>query len=345
MPGMRSARTEAGGDRGSPPHRFEGANSRWAFPRVSTGIWQTLVNSTSAVFAEPTGSGRVPTWLECTHSSRPNWQGRWIVPGRRGCLMEPPIPPITFALLLFVGMLLMLELGRRFAARQQPGGAGDGVSNLGTLETAVFALFGLLIAFTFSGAAARFQDKRMLIADEANAIWNAYQRIDLVAPQAQPDLRLLLREYVGSRLEIYRRLPNMRAAGEEIAKAKRLQSEIWAATIAATRLPSEDPAAARMLITAVEDMIRMNRTRMISLQNHPPPIVHLLLFFLGLLSSLLAGFRMASSLQRSWLHMISFALMTAIVVCVTIDVEYPRVGLIRLDDADQVLAEVRASMH
>src|SRR5213075_760946 len=207
--------------------------------------------------------------------------------------------------------------------------------------TAVFALFGLLIAFTFSGAAARFQEKRMLIAEEANSIQTAYRSIDLVAPPARARLRNLFRQYVDSRLEVYHRLPDIKAAAPAAAKVTQLQRTIWAASIAATRLPSDDPAAARMLLPAVDQLVRVSTTRTMALQNHPPAVVYGMLFVLGLLCSLLVGFRMP---VRSWLHIASFTLITTSVVYISLDMEYPRVGLIRLDQADKTLREVRAGM-
>ena len=54
---------------------------------------------------------------------------------------------------------------------------------------------------------------------------------------------------------------------------------------------------------------------------------------------------MAIGQHRSWLHIMSFALVTVIVVYVIIDVEYPRAGLIRLHGFDQVLIDVRQSMN
>jgi phosphotransferase system glucose/maltose/N-acetylglucosamine-specific IIC component len=70
-----------------------------------------------------------------------------------------------FAMGLFLGMLVLLEVGRRIGARrlaQDPEGVEAGV---GTMEGAVFALLGLLIAFTFSGAASRFDTRRQLIIE------------------------------------------------------------------------------------------------------------------------------------------------------------------------------------
>jgi len=259
--------------------------------------------------------------------------------------MQPPFSPVLYAVLLFLGMLIMLEVGRRIAARVlRPGVKGD-EGSYSTVEAAVLALFGLMIAFAFSGAASRFQEKRMLVAEEANAVETAYMRIDLVDQQVQPELREQFRQYVDARLEMYRRLPDMKAAAPAMDRAKRLQGDIWKTAIAATRRSVDDPAGARLLLPAVNDMIDVTTTRMVALQNHPPTVVYGLMFLLGLLCALLAGFRMASWPVRSWLHVLVFPLVTASVVYVTIDVEYPRVGLIRLDQADNVLAEVRAKME
>jgi hypothetical protein len=42
------------------------------------------------------------------------------------------------------------------------------------VEAAVFGLMGLLIAFTFSGAAARFDSRRAQLVEEANCIGTAF---------------------------------------------------------------------------------------------------------------------------------------------------------------------------
>src|SRR6267142_5503864 len=149
--------------------------------------------------------------------------------------MEPPIPPLLFALLLFVGMLALIETGRRFGLRRRPKESEGERGGLGTVEGAVFALFGLMVAFTFSGAAARFNEKRMLTAEEVNSIETAYLRLYLLSPATQPALKELLRRYVDSRLETYRRLPNMAAAEMEMAKSKELQEELWTQAVAASR--------------------------------------------------------------------------------------------------------------
>ena len=111
----------------------------------------------------------------------------------------------------------------------------------------MFALLGLLIAFTFSGAAVRFDQRRSLIVQETNDIGTAYLRLDLLPPSAQPALRDLFRRYLDSRLEVYRRLPDIEAARAELARSNELQGEIWSRAVAASRM-NEAPPAANMLL-------------------------------------------------------------------------------------------------
>lgn len=258
--------------------------------------------------------------------------------------MEPPISPVLYSVLLFLGMLILLETGRRLGIRRRLKESDGERSNLGTIEGAVFALFGLLMAFTFSGAASRFNEKRMLIAEEVNTVETAYLRLQLVPHEAQLALQELFRQYIDSRLESYRRMPDMRAAEKEMANSKRIQEEIWSEAVAATRLPNAHPDAGKLLLPALNSMIDMATTRTMALQVHPPRIVYVLLFALGLICALLAGYRMASGQHRSWLHILGFTVITVIIVHVMLDAEYPRAGLIRLETADQLLVKARESM-
>lgn len=91
-------------------------------------------------------------------------------------------------------------------------------------------------------------------------------------------------------------------------------------------------------------MIDITTTRTMELQAHPPRIIYALLFGLGLICSVLAGYKMATRQRRNWLHILGFTVITVIVVYVILDVEYPRSGLIRLASADNVLVELRSDM-
>src|SRR5512139_1750487 len=99
---------------------------------------------------------------------------------------------------LFLGMSLFSIVFYRFGRRRrQEEDAPSEVS--GPIIGAVFALLGLLIAFTFSGAYSRFDARRQLIVQEANAIGTAYLRVDLLPAETQAPLRESFREYTATR--------------------------------------------------------------------------------------------------------------------------------------------------
>jgi len=250
----------------------------------------------------------------------------------------------TLTLLLFLGMLSLLEIGRRIGNRRQavdPEGARAGT---GTVENAVFALLGLLIAFTFSGATHRFDDRRDLIVEEANDIGTAYLRLDLLPEAARPRLKELLRHYVDTRIEVYRKIRDTTAFQTELSRSNALQGEIWREAVAASAAQGAATDAAKLLLPALNTMFDITTTRTMANLLHPPFVIYLMLFGVALVSALLAGYGMAGSRSRNWLHMIGFALVLAAAVYVTLDLEFPRRGLVRVDDFDQALIGLRNGM-
>jgi hypothetical protein len=244
---------------------------------------------------------------------------------------------------LFLGMVVLVEAGRRIGTRRlssDPEGAQKG---LGIVEGAVFSLLGLLIAFTFAGAATRFDGRRQLIVEEANTIGTAYQRIDLLPEHAQPALRELFRRYVDSRLETYRKLPDIDAAKAELARSRSLQGEIWSTAIASCRDSGSQPAH-MLLLPALNPMFDIATTRMEAMNIHPPAIIFVMIGVLTLIAALLAGHGMAGSSAPSWVHTVAFAAVMALTVYVIIDIEYPRFGLISVQGSDRVLVELRESL-
>jgi hypothetical protein len=258
--------------------------------------------------------------------------------------MERVVSAPLFAASLFGGMLLLMEVGRRLGIRRIARGPEGAATGVDAVEGTSFALLGLLLAFTFFGAGSRFDSRRMLIAEESNAVGTAYLRLDLLPGDAQPALRDLFRRYLDSRLGVYRKYRDVEAAQAELARSVALQREIWARAVAATPLPGSHPDAGKLLLPALNEMIDITTTRTMAAMTHPPGVIFVLLFLLALGCALMAGYTMAGSKNRSWLHILGFVVTTAVTVFVILDVEYPRHGLFRVDASDHVLVELRASM-
>lgn len=181
-----------------------------------------------------------------------------------------------FAVVAFLlAMLGASELGRRIGVAQTRGDP-DGLSKgIGAAEAAVFGLLGLLLAFTFSGAASRFEERRHLITEEANAIGTAYLRIDLLPSDAQSAMKELFRRYLDARLETYRNAEDTAATAASFAEDVGLHGDIWKLAVTETLRPGQ--------------MIDITSTRVMATRNHSPAVVFLMLAGLNLVGALLVG--------------------------------------------------------
>ena len=249
------------------------------------------------------------------------------------------------ALALFVGMLVCLEAGRRIGNRRAEVHGEAAHEGIGTIDAAVFALLGLLLAFTFAGSSSRLDARRQLIVHEANAIGTAYLRLDVLPASDQPELRRLFREYIDARLRAYQKIQDPGAVDAEFANAAQIQGQIWSGSIKATGSdPSFHPARV-LLLPALNEMIDVTTSRQIALETYLPSLIYIFLVCVALLSALIAGHAMAKQKGRSLLHMFLYAALVAVTIYVTLDLDNPRSGFIRLDPVDQTLIELRDSIR
>ncbi len=258
------------------------------------------------------------------------------------------VNPATFgggvALSIFVGVLACLALGRRLGQRSMRKHGTARAPSVGSLETAVFALLGLLIAFTFSGALQRFDTRRAQAVDEANAIGTTWLRLDLLPASAQPKVRETFKAYADARIATYRKLPDVQAAQAEFQHSLELQGKLWAQTVAAARQRDARPYTDLLVLQSMNEMINFTTSRAAATQIHPPSVIYVMLILLALAAALLSGYQQAGDKDADWLHKIGFALAVALTVYVILDIEYPRLGFVRLDAIDKVLVDVRAGM-
>ena len=259
----------------------------------------------------------------------------WIEAGV--VMSQPLINPWLYSVGLLLGLLVCVQLGFMLGRRQ----GGDGGAN--ALSVEVFGLLGLLLAFSFSGAAGRFEHRRELITQEANAIGTAYLRLDLLPAARQAPLRAAMRDYVQARLDTYRAPVGSTAATAAYARSVDLEQQIWTqATTAAQE--TGNTATLSLVSQALNAMFDITTTRLAATRDHPPVVIDVMLFVLALMSALLAGYGMAGSARLPWLQVLVFAVALSVTVFVIRDLEYPRLGFIRVDAADRLLVKTLHGM-
>jgi hypothetical protein len=234
-------------------------------------------------------------------------------------------------------MMLLVVAGRRYRSKQ----AKAVVSN--AIEGAVFALFGLLLAFTFSGAASRYDDHRKIIVEEANTIGTAFLRLDLLPAEAQASLKQDFREYAAIRQHRFDEQPDSPQSIEAAKKTDELLSRIWRKSVAAATSSSANVDATKLLLPALNSMIDITATRKNAYNMHPPAIIFLMLFLFAGGCAFMSGYSMESS-DRHWLYTLALALTVCLTIYVTLEVEYPRYGLIHLTSQNEVFEDLISTM-
>ncbi|MGI0488589.1 hypothetical protein ACN4EK_24530 [Pantanalinema rosaneae CENA516] len=240
--------------------------------------------------------------------------------------------------LLCLGMAGSIETGYRLGKRRLKKYPNSKTEGSGAVESSVFGILGLILAFTFTGTLSRYEHRVKLVLQEANAIGTAYLRLDLLPKDTQDKLRPLYREYVQSRINVFEYYRDRQLSHSYFRQSLNLQGQIWEIANAAV-LVDKNPGVITLVLSSTNDMIDVANERLQATRTHPPMIVYILLFTLALASAFLVGQTMSANQRRPLLYMVTFCVTISAITYVILDLENPRLGLIRINLGDKVLVE------
>ncbi len=249
---------------------------------------------------------------------------------------------LAFGVALVLALFGLTHLGTAVGNRRL---AVDPVCFRKTAATdgVVYALLGLLMAFSFSDATSRFERRRNLIVDEANALSTAASRFDLIAEPRRGELRSLLGRYIEARLALTDPAPTLEEVGQRQPLVVERQAAVWAVAIAACRETA--PTTALTLLPPLNEAFDLGEVRRNVLYHDPPLIILVMLLALALAAAFIAGQSMAGSASPLLFHRIAFAAVITLTAATTIDLELARRGLIRISDSDRLLIDLVAALR
>ncbi|MDR3478635.1 MAG: DUF4239 domain-containing protein [Gammaproteobacteria bacterium] len=255
---------------------------------------------------------------------------------------------LWIALALFVSLVGLLSVGviagRYFGRWLMKHEDKEDVEVVSVAEGALFALLGLLVAFTFTGAYERFELRAKAVSDESSVMYTAYLRLDLLVPSEQPALRQRFRDYVDSRLATYAHLPSLKSVYDAWHHSEELQTEMWNQALVACRI-THDASTTQLLLPALNAMFEIASSRIDMVKNHPPAAIFILLIGLAFVSAFLAGYTTSKNKKNNSIHIITYVAITAVILYVIIDMEFPRFGLITVTSYDKILIDFRKSIN
>ena len=246
-----------------------------------------------------------------------------------------------FLLIIFLGCTALALLAFQFGLRlgrwrkQQPDPESEQGARI--ITAGVLKLLAFILGFTFHLATSHFDSRNQALANEAIAIGTAYRRADLLQEPERSKLRDLLREYVDLRLEG----PRAANIDEVIARLQLLQERIWTVR---TGNGHDGGPLPTLLIQSLNDVIDVSAGRVLTnMQSRIPPAVWVVLAGMGVVSVAVAGYLSGfTGSRRRSLAALGYALVFALIIMVTVDVDVPRFGHFR--ESDQPLVVLRAQI-
>jgi len=143
-----------------------------------------------------------------------------------------------FGLALFASvasLALAGEIGLRLGRRHRGHSDAEGRSQISMVEGALLGLLALLLGFTFSMAAGRYDVRQELVTREANAIGTVALRSDFLPEASRKAFRNTLLAYAEIRMEFVRAGVNEEELAKALETANRLEAELWTAAMETTR--------------------------------------------------------------------------------------------------------------
>ena len=239
-------------------------------------------------------------------------------------------------LMLFAAMIICILLGifigKRFYKEYE---------KEGTVQGALFAILGLLLAFTFSMSVSRYDKRIDIIIEEANDIGTAVLRADLY-PEAERQLfRADFKRYVEARIAYFDAGADVTKMMDEQRQASEIAQQLWNRASQLSSNPAITNTASMQMIPALNSMIDIANTRWyITLAKVPEPVLYLL-FILICICSFYTGYTLSGKKKIDWIGLIGFCLLVCAIVHLIIDIDRPRRGTITLTQTNQSIVELR----
>jgi hypothetical protein len=248
--------------------------------------------------------------------------------------------PGTLAIVATTTLLVIAEVGYRQGLRLFTAGDPARRSQIGAVQAAVLGLLALLLGFTFSMAADRYEDRRELVIQQANTIGTAWLRGGLLPDAHRQPVRDLLGAYVDLQARAHDALRDPALMAAALRRTAEIRSALWRHAEASGREAPNDMTAT--FVETLNDMIDTEAARVTASANRIPPGVWLLLVVVAAVGCWTSGYGAGADGVRSTLTSVLLPLLVTVVMLLILDLTNERRGIISV--SQQPLVDVQESI-
>ena len=238
------------------------------------------------------------------------------------------LDPLPICLVLIGVLVAASEFGFWVKKRMARSIPDIGKADIALIIGAVLTLLALLLGFTYSMSEGRFEERRQLVIDEANAIGTTYLRAKTLPEPRSSEIQGLLRRYTALRVEIAGKMgDDPEKIPEMYNREKKLQSMLWShAAVLARENPNPVISA---FFAPLNEMIDLHTKRVAAFRNRVPFPIYVVLLIVSVVALWLIGYYLGAHRQRGLIVAGLFALLVASVMWLIMDLDQPVRGAIR----------------
>lgn len=248
--------------------------------------------------------------------------------------------PLWGLLLVAVTVLwLALESGYRIGKWRHERSPDEKEQPVGAMVGSILGLLALVLGFTFSLAASRFDARRQAVLEEANAIGTTYLRARLLPEPERAEIITLLREYADVRIRGVRE----GKLEELITRSEAIHELLWTQTKA---VADRDPHSiiTGVFIQTLNELIDLHAKRvLVGVRSRIPLVIWAGLFSLAIIGMGAVGYQSGLSETRRSPAMPVLVLAFALVLSLIADLDRGQEGLLRV--SQQAMIDVQRSMQ
>ena len=198
-------------------------------------------------------------------------------------------------------------------------------SYIATVTGAALGLLALLLAFSFSLALSRYDLRRTMVLEEANAIGSTANFALMLPAEAQPPILRLLRDYTTVRIELG--IPHDPAKlARDVARSTALQGELWQRAVTLSNAAPQSLPLHRF-VSSLNEMNNVHERRLTGLRNQVPPEVMGILLGIAMMAMLFTGLQGGISGVRRRAINLFIAATIAVLIMLVVDLDRPSRGL------------------
>jgi hypothetical protein len=242
------------------------------------------------------------------------------------------IPLVGIFLCTVIITLVSLEVGFFQGRKKARDPTHEKDSLVGSISGTTLGLLAFLLAFTFGMAVTRFDTRRLMVLDEANAIGTTYLRAGILPEPSRSEIRHLLKEYVDVRVKSV----EQNKIREGMVQSERLLDKLWAE---ANSIGEKNPNSivVGLFIQTMNETIDLHEKRvMMGIHNRLPGVIWVVLYFISILGMASIGYYAGLMEKRSVIANLVLTLTFSIVLVLVVDLDRPQHGLIRTGQAPMI---------